>query len=207
MSDTAHDLTARYDRAAGAWGDKMRTLGYYDGYLGFLSSPVPRPVPDGRVLDIGCGSGAFAEAWVALHGDATQMTLLDPSGPMLSRASKALERRDHRAEAVQGMLEDFSAPGGFDHLLAAHIIEHCQDPADALRQMRALAKPGAWLWLVASKPHWCNAIIWFQWRHRTFQEADVTALLTASGWDLQESYAFPSGPPSRTSRGYLATAV
>ena len=207
MSDAAHNLTTRYDRAAGAWGDKMRTLGYYDGYLGFLSSPVPRPDPGQRALDIGCGSGSFAEAWVAIHGDASEMTLLDPSEPMLTRASRSLQRRGVRAHVVQGMLEDFDEGGDFDHLLAAHIIEHCEDPALALRQMRALAKPGGRLWLVASKPHWCNAIIWFQWRHRTFQDAEVADLLKLGGWTLQETYAFPSGPPSRTSRGYLAIAA
>ncbi|MFT7191579.1 MAG: hypothetical protein ACI9AQ_002149 [Dinoroseobacter sp.] len=35
MSDTAPDLTERSDHAAGRWRDKMRALGYYDGYLGF----------------------------------------------------------------------------------------------------------------------------------------------------------------------------
>jgi ubiquinone/menaquinone biosynthesis C-methylase UbiE len=207
MTDATHSLTTRYDRAAGVWGDKMRTLGYYDGYLGFLSSPMPRPDPGLRVIDIGCGSGSFAEAWVAMHGDASRITLLDPSEPMLSRAALALERRGPGAEAVQGTLEDFEGPGEFDHLLAAHVIEHCRDPGYALRRMRSLAKPGGRLWLVASKPHWCNAIIWFQWRHRTFQDNGIAALLRRSGWDLRESYAFPSGPPSRTSRGYLAIAT
>ena len=32
-------LADRYDSAASRWRDKMRALGYYDGYLGFLSAP------------------------------------------------------------------------------------------------------------------------------------------------------------------------
>jgi len=207
MAETSSTLTDRYDRAALSWGDKMRTLGYYDGYLGFLSAPVPRPDPGGRLLDIGCGTGAFAEAWVAMHGHASEITLLDPSGPMLARATAALDRRGLRPQTVKGMLEDATEEDAFDHLLAAHIIEHCPDPAAALRQMRRLTRAGGQLWLVASKPHWCNAIIWFQWRHRTFQDAEIEALLTSSGWRVRETYAFPSGPPSRTSRGYLAEAI
>lgn len=39
MANASTDPTARYDLAAPKWGDKMRTLGYYDGYLGFLSDP------------------------------------------------------------------------------------------------------------------------------------------------------------------------
>ena len=201
------DPTHRYDRAAGQWGDKMRTLGYYDGYLGFLSAFDERPVATDRVLDIGSGTGAFAEAWVALHGRPAELTLLDPSKPMLERASAALTRRNAPASLATDRLDQFRPDAAFDHLLAAHVIEHFADPRAALCQMRDLAKPGAKLWLVASKPHWCNAIIWFQWRHRTFQNAEIEALLSDSGWALQQVYAFPSGPPSRTSRGYQATAM
>lgn len=207
MSDASQSLTARYDRAAGRWGDKMRTLGYYDGYLGFLSSQVPRPDPGGTLLDVGCGSGSFAEAWVAMHGTSSQVTLLDPSQPMLNRAALALNNRGVAPRCVSRTLEDFGETDGFDHILAAHVIEHCPDPKAALCDMRKLAKPGGRLWLVASKPHWCNAIIWFQWRHRTFQDAEISGLLAESGWHLRDSYIFPSGPPSRTSRGYLAEAV
>lgn len=203
------DLTRRYDRAAGIWGDKMRTLGYYDAYLGFLSSSVPREDPKARVLDIGCGSGAFAEAWAAIHGPAPQITLLDPSAPMLDRAIAALSQRGLTPARAEALLGDYAAggPAPFDHLLAAHILEHCPDPGAALAEMRSLARPGAKLWLVASKPHWCNAIIWLQWRHRTFQPDEVADLLSGAGWSLEAEYAFPSGPPSRTSRGYRAIAV
>ncbi|MEM7724711.1 MAG: class I SAM-dependent methyltransferase [Pseudomonadota bacterium] len=200
-------LTARYDGAASVWGDKMRTLGYYDAYLGFLSSQAERPAPDMRVADIGCGSGAFAEAWAAIHGPGGRMTLLDPSGPMLDRAGAALARRGLQAERVQGLLGPATGSIEADHILAAHIIEHCPDPVEALLQMRAMTRPGGQLWLVASKPHWCNAIIWLQWRHRTFQPHDIEKHLTAAGWQLESEYAFPSGPPSRTSRGYIARAV
>ncbi len=208
MTDVSHQtLTKRYDRAAGVWGDKMRTLGYYDAYLGFLSSPVSRPEGMARVVDIGCGSGAFAEAWVAIHGQQTALTLLDPSGPMLSRATAALAGRGVAAETAEARLDTYTPGAPFDHLLAAHVIEHCPDPEAALAQMRALTHPDGRLWLVASKPHWCNAIIWLQWRHRTFQSEEIAALLSTSGWELESDYAFPAGPPSRTSRGYLARAV
>ncbi len=200
-------LTRRYDQAAALWGDKMRTLGYYDGYLGFLTSQASRPNPGSRVLDVGCGSGAFSEAWAAVFGSAVDMTLLDPSDSMLARADAALAWRGVTANLAATMLEDFRASAPFDHLLAAHVIEHCPEPGRALRQMRDQTVTGGKLWLVASRPHWCNAIIWLKWQHRTFQDAEVSALLTQSGWELVETYAFPSGPPSRTSRGYIAQAI
>ncbi len=211
MAQTAsthqRDLTRRYDRVAGAWGDKMRTLGYFDGYLGFLSDPASEPGQAGRVIDIGCGSGAFAEAWCAIHGQSSDMTLSDPSPAMLERAQAALARRGVQATSHATGLEGFRSDQAFDTILAAHVIEHFAAPSQALRQMRDLARPGARLWLVASKPHWCNAIIWFQWRHRTFARDELDQLLASAGWRLKTTYSFPSGPPSRTSRGYVAEAI
>lgn len=203
MTDLATHLTTRYDSAAPRWGDKMRALGYYDGYLGFLAEPTDRLGNAVRVVDVGSGTGAFAEAWVAIHGAPREMTLLEPSAAMLERGHAALLRRGVSALRVQALLGEAELPPA-DVVLAAHVIEHCPDPLAALRQMRDLLRPGGQLHLVVSKPHWCNAIIWLQWRHRTFQDAEILSLLGSAGFALERTYAFPSGPPSRTSRGFVA---
>jgi demethylmenaquinone methyltransferase/2-methoxy-6-polyprenyl-1,4-benzoquinol methylase len=197
-------LSNRYDNAAPKWTDKMRALGYYDGYLGFLSEPGADPVQNAVVVDVGAGTGAFAEAWVAVNGPPSRLTLLDPSRAMLSRAAQALARRGVEARTHVGLLGDFEAQA--DEVLAAHVIEHCPDPRLALRQLRALLRPGGRLRLVVSKPHWCNAIIWVQWRHRTFGGAEMRDLLSEAGFSVENEYRFPSGPPSRTSRGFVAVA-
>lgn len=205
MTDTGH-LVPRYDRAASGWGDKMRALGYADAYLGFLSAGE-RADPTDRVCDVGCGTGAFAEAWLGIYGPQSPMTLLEPSATMLARAKTAVSQRATQVEAVQSGIADFQPSAPFDHLLMAHVIEHIADPTAALRRIRTWAKPGGRLWLAVSKPHWCNTIIWMQWRHRAFREDAVAAILADAGWRLDYTYAFPSGPPSRTSRGYAATAI
>lgn len=199
----AQPLASQYDRVANGWGDKMRALGYTDAYLGFLASGA-RAQPGDRVCDVGCGTGAFAQAWAGIYGPSSRLTLMDPSAQMLARAQSALRGE---ALAVQAGIETFQPKAAFDHLLMAHVIEHVPDPTAALRQLRDWVQPGARLWLVVSKPHWCNAIIWVQWRHRAFREDEVARCLEDAGWRLEETYAFPSGPPSRTSRGYAAVAV
>ena len=204
MSDATAPLTIRYDTAAGRWRDKMRTLGYYDGYLGFLSAPGPRPEPTARVLDVGAGTAAFSEAWVAVNGPLGNVTLLEPSTAMLARGEAALRARDVQPNCVADILSDDLKLAPADEILAAHIIEHCPDPGAALQQMYRLLKPGGRLRLVVSKPHWCNAIIWLQWRHRTFGKDEIQALVKMAGFDIESDYAFPSGPPSRTSYGLVA---
>lgn len=204
MTDTMPPATLRYDAAAPRWGDKMRTLGYYDGYLGFLSSQDRRPAHDMRVIDVGAGTAAFAEAWVALNGQPKHLTLVEPSRAMLEYGQAALIGRGIAPQCVQSTLEGADLEPS-DVILAAHMIEHCPDPLMALRQMRALLRPGGRLYLVVSKPHWCNAIIWLQWRHRTFKEEEILSLLRDAGFKTEHVYAFPSGPPSRTSRGIVAS--
>lgn len=204
MTDDA--LTHRYDAASALWADKMRLLGYYDGYLGFLSHWTPKASDGGHgsnVADIGAGTGAMAEAWVAVRGAPQTLTLLDPSAPMLDRAALALARRE-----VAPVLRPEPLRAGVlppqDVLLAAHVIEHFDDPVAVLQDMASLLRPGGRLYLVVSKPHWCNAIIWLQWRHRTYRPATIRDLLEGAGYSLEAEYAFPSGPPSRTSHGYVA---
>lgn len=205
MTDAPRDLTRRYDRASGRWRDKMRALGYYDGYLGFLSAPgqrVDRPVD---VIDAGAGTGAFAEAWVAVNGAPKSMTLIEPSAAMLARGAEALRERGVDPVEIVDALEDAGVTA--DEVLVAHVIEHFAEPGEALGHIRRLIRPGGRLRLVVSKPHWCNAIIWLQWRHRTFEAAEVTAMLERAGFAPETDYAFPSGPPSRTSMGFVARAV
>ncbi len=204
-TSSSEKLDQKYDAAAPGWADKMRLLGYFDAYLGFLSTGSAGDL--GRnALDVGCGTGAFAEARAVIQSEG-RVTLMEPADKMLRQAEVALSQRGVAAKTVQSRLEDYQSAEPFDCILAAHILEHCEDPINALRHMRRLAIPDAKLWLVVSKPHWCNAIIWFQWRHRSYWPQKVAEMLRDSGWVLEMEHRFPAGPPSRTSRGYLARAL
>lgn len=203
MTVSSIETRNSYDVVAPRWGDKMRALGYYEGYLGFLSEQLRHPSGDLRVIDVGAGTGSFAEAWVVINGTPRELVLLEPSSAMLERGQAALRRREIEPLLVKALLGGVELDPA-DEVLAAHVIEHCPDPLLALRQMRDLLHPTGRLHLVVSKPHWCNAIIWLQWRHRTFQKAEILALIEKAGFDVESVYCFPSGPPSRTSRGIVA---
>jgi ubiquinone/menaquinone biosynthesis C-methylase UbiE len=184
----------------------MRTLGYYDGYLGFLSERNEPAFHGAHVIDVGAGTAAFAEAWVAIHGPPDELTLLEPSLAMLERGRSALNTRGVEPRLVQALLGEVELEPA-DQILAAHVIEHCPDPLVALKQMRGLLRQGGRLHLVVSKPHWCNTIIWFQWRHRTFEKDEILELIRKAGFGIVSVYAFPSGPPSRTSCGIVAHRI
>ena len=181
----------------------MRSLGYYDGYLKFLSAGKRQVKDNACIIDVGAGTASFAEAWIMVYGVPHELTLLDPSQEMLKRGSAALRRYEVDPNLVQALLGEINLEPA-DEVLAAHVIEHCVDPLIALQQLRDLLCSGGRLHLVVSKPHWCNAIIWLQWRHRTFHEVEILKLVEKAGFEIELVYAFPSGPPSRTSRGIIA---
>ena len=100
----------------------------------------------GRVLDVGCGRGDVAAAFVR-HGWTAHG--LDPSPNAVERA------RDQGVEATVGSLAD--APHGFrdyDLVIFNHSLEHVSDPTSDLVKARELLKRGGHV--VVALPDWTS---------------------------------------------------
>ncbi|WP_172300428.1 bifunctional 2-polyprenyl-6-hydroxyphenol methylase/3-demethylubiquinol 3-O-methyltransferase UbiG [Pseudoruegeria sp. HB172150] len=191
-------LTARYDAAAPWWQGRIHALGYPAAYRRFFAAhPAPDP---GHVADIGCGCGDMAAAFLAAGHVPRSLTIADPSHEMLDRAAL---RFPGPTESIAQPLEHLNPAHPFDTLLAGHLIEHCADPAQAFRQLAAHLLPGGRLYLVASRPHWCQWLIRLRWNHRWYASGRITAWAASAGLILQTLYRFPAGPPSRTSLGFI----
>jgi 2-polyprenyl-3-methyl-5-hydroxy-6-metoxy-1,4-benzoquinol methylase len=95
--------------------------------------------PLGRVLDVGCASGANAEV-LRRHG-ATHLTGID------SDEAFAAEARSRYDEVVHGWVpDDLIWPAeSFDTVLAYDVLEHLYDPWGTVKQLAALLKPGGQL--------------------------------------------------------------
>ncbi|MXU65303.1 class I SAM-dependent methyltransferase [Oceanomicrobium pacificus] len=203
-------LVRRYDRAADAWRRTVTRLGYARAYGQFVSAAdrAGALAPGGAVADIGTGAGDFALAYAQQAARPGPLTLVDPSRPMLDQARATLSACALPVTCRQGALGDgWVGSAGFDTLLCAHVIEHLPDTGAALRHLRMLLHPGGTLLLVASKPHWCNALVWMRWQHRTLRPDDLVAELGAAGFSDVTVHPFASGPPSRTSMGYIARSA
>lgn len=195
------DTLLAYERAAPTWGARLGRLGYARAYGAMLAG---RCIPSGAVLDVGTGDGLFAEAWVAAGGSA-DLTLLDPSPAMLRAAAARLGASGIAARRMQGRLEDLAPPPVFAVILAAHVVEHCADMPQAFRALSALLAPGGRVFLVISRPHWCNWLIWLRFRHRWLTENAVRSLGQQAELIHLSTHRFTAGPPSRTSLGYVFT--
>lgn len=195
------NTNAKYNRAASNWEQSISRNGYSKAYSGFLKDHISA---SGAVLDAGTGTGTFARVW-AEAGGSRDLTLFDPSWKMLAAAEANLAAIDVTPKVAQAQVEDFDPKTPYATILAAHVIEHCAVPEQALRRFADWLEPGGQLFLVVSKPHWCNWLIWLRFRHRWFSAPKVLQMAHSAGLTSLRTHVFQSGPPSYTSLGYLFT--
>ena len=147
----------------------------------------------GRLLDVGCGQGAWAPRLRA--AGAGELVALDPSAAAIALAA---ERYDI---AVVGTIEDteLSQLGSrpFDVIVAADVFEHLVDPWGALRRLRAWATPEALLAVSVPNMRFYRLVgnlalrgefeyeLWGvrDWTHlRWFTRSSLAHMLAAGGW-------------------------
>ena len=142
------DATARY--YAHDWGSDWHRAGQLINArvnVRLLARLLPevfttgRDSPAPRVLDVGCGYG-YLVAQLRARG-------IDATGVEVSRG-EALHARDTlRVPVINEPLERAGfAPGSFDCVLSAEVIEHTLDPVAFLREQVRVLRPGGWLVVV-----------------------------------------------------------
>jgi 2-polyprenyl-3-methyl-5-hydroxy-6-metoxy-1,4-benzoquinol methylase len=97
---------------------------------------VTRHVPRGRLLDVGCATGAFLSEMKRQPG--WMVTGIEPS-PVAAR----YVRDEVGVDVVQGVLNDAPfAPASFDAITMWDVLEHVYDPRAVLAQVARLLRPG-----------------------------------------------------------------
>ncbi len=97
------------------------------------------PVGPFRAVDVGAGTGSFAERLLERRKDAA-ITLVEPDPAMRTLAAAKLARFGGRAVVVEG---DFTAlpSGQYDVIVSTHAIYTAEDSRAALRALAAIARP------------------------------------------------------------------
>ena len=144
---------ARRAYLARRYGYRTEVSAIFPALLGAVLASIPHrrvafdasvmwleAVPDGRVLDIGCGNGTLL-AHLAELGWKVQGLETDPAAAAIAR---------HRGlSVVTDSLETASLPAGtFDAVVMSHVIEHVDAPLTVLERCMTLLKPGGRLVLL-----------------------------------------------------------
>jgi ubiquinone/menaquinone biosynthesis C-methylase UbiE len=147
--DTArHPVARQYDRWASVYDRLWRH--YVDQTV-----PVVRGAaalqPGERVLDVGCGTGAFEERVVAAGG-AHELVGIDLSPNMLRHARAKLADHSHvtfrQADVHMLPFED----GAFDVVVSASTFHYVDDPERALAEITRVLRPGGRMVIL----DWCQ---------------------------------------------------
>jgi SAM-dependent methyltransferase len=169
------------------------------------------PLAGLRVLDVGCGDGAYSLA-AARRG--AQVVGVDASRPMLTaarvRANEALLRVEfEHADAAALPFEE----GRFDVALAVTVLCFVPDPAAALREMSRVLAPGGRL-VLGELGRWNAWAAWRRlrawhgsqlWRKATFRTAvELRALVRDAGLEAGQVRGAAFYPPLAGAASVLA---
>lgn len=149
------DYYGEGDKKFSPWIEKI-----LDGFRRSRAGKVARfAPPPAKVLDIGCGNGRFL---MYLRDLGYQCHGMELPGKSLERA-----RSLGGLELVEGKLEASHFPeNSFDMVTLWHVFEHLDTPAETLRVISRILKPGGWLLLSLPNIHSWQAR-WFKglWFH------------------------------------------
>jgi SAM-dependent methyltransferase len=121
--------------------------------LAELSVMALRKVPQGRLLEIGCGNGFFLAKMRDLGWDVV--------GVEPDAQAARIGRNRPGITVLEGSLDDTDFPDDeFDAIAMHHVIEHVWDPIHTLRQCRRVLKPKGTLAIVTPNVE--------SWGHRMF---------------------------------------
>lgn len=160
----------------------------------FVSRVCRRLSRQSRLLDVGCGSGAFLHAIGTLTG-------CEVYGVDFSKAAVAAAQRAHGIEVFAGTLPEAPfAEASFDVVTAWWYLEHVPNPVEVLRKIHQLLKPDGRCIVGVPNVDSLNARVfrdrWFHLdcpRHLyLYSPATITRLLEQAGF-VVEGIAFDPG--------------
>ncbi|WP_218040234.1 class I SAM-dependent methyltransferase [Actinomadura sp. WMMB 499] len=138
------DQASHWNKSAGqAW---VETQGLVDELFKPIEDLLVESVPaGGRVLDVGCGTGATTVA-AARRSDSVG---IDISEPMIEAARARAERAGVTARFVRADAEDHAfEPGSFDAVMSRFGVMFFGDPVKAFANLRRATRDGGALRLV-----------------------------------------------------------
>ena len=126
-----------------------------------------------RILDIGCGTGLTLERLAARH----EVEGIEPDG-------RAIEASPISSSITQVSVESANYPdGSFDAVLMLDVLEHLDEPQEALRRARDWVDPSGLLIVTVPAFRWFWTVHDERNEHRKrYRRRELRRELESSGW-------------------------
>jgi 2-polyprenyl-3-methyl-5-hydroxy-6-metoxy-1,4-benzoquinol methylase len=163
------------------------------------------PAELGRVLDVGCGSGAVGRA---IRGRATHLVGLELDAEAAELARESYD--EVLVGDVAACLPELDEQ--FDTILAYDVLEHLPDPLAILAVLRSIAAPNALLHVSVPNARHVSLVRdlvfrgtfgYTEWGHRDathlrwLTRRDLVALLETAGWSVERTSHAELSPAGR----------
>jgi ArsR family transcriptional regulator len=180
-------------RQKGADWDEMRALGLPAQAVEEALLALIPPEPEGRLLDIGTGTGRVLEL---LAPRVTQALGVDASKAMLAlaRARLSAPRFAHCAVRLADMYRLPLADHSFETVVLQMVLHHAEDPAGAVREAVRVLTAGGRLLVIDLADH-DRSDLTGKLAHRWFGFSDeaINRMFTAAGVEWRDPVTVP-GP-------------
>ncbi len=165
-----------FDQVANRW-EEMRRQFFGEGVL--RAAIGGAEISDGSVVaDVGTGTGFLAEGALAAGA---RVIGIDSSGGMLAQVRERFSGKDF--EARVGEIDALPLQDSeVDAVMANMVLHHAPDPANAIREMARVLKPGGWLVITDVDSHtheWLRAEQHDRWLG--FDWKDLTRWFESAG--------------------------
>jgi demethylmenaquinone methyltransferase/2-methoxy-6-polyprenyl-1,4-benzoquinol methylase len=132
------------------------------------------------ILDVGSGAGQIAAHLLEFADPDARLTCVDLSQPMLCRARRRLKSK--RPTFIAADLAALPlADGSFDGVTCGYVLEHLPDPADGLRELGRVLRPGGRMLLLTTEDNFAGAWTSRLWCCRTYNRDELMRLCESLG--------------------------